>query len=156
MMISHGKTNQKDYFQKLFRRKKSSEVPKLVFTYQKEEDGFTSDTDTYDGHADHYNNHQPSLAIDNFLDKSDCLSVRSFKNSNLDVQNLMDKMETVNYCAFKSISLVLQIAQFCQGKHNDESRKGNRRNKTREEATVLGFSNNDFIYKLCNIYHHGW
>ena len=148
--------NQKDYFQKLFRRKKSSEVPKLVFTYQKEEDGFTSDTDTYDGHADHYNNHQPSLAIDNFLDKSDCLSVRSFKNSNLDVQNLMDKMETVNYCAFKSISLVLQIAQFCQGKHNDESRKGNRRNKTREEATVLGFSNNDFIYKLCNIYHHGW
>ena len=99
--------NKKITFQKLFRRKKSSEVPKLVFTYQKEEDGFTSDTDTYDGHADHYSNHQPSLAIDNFLDKSDCLSVRSFKNSNLDVQNLMDKMETVNFCTLKSMSLML-------------------------------------------------
>ena len=78
-----------------------------MFTYQKEEEGFTSDTDTYDGHTDHCNNHQPSLAIDNFLDKSDCLSVRSFKNSNLDVQNLMDKMETVNFCTFKSMSLML-------------------------------------------------
>ena len=104
--------NKKITFQKLFRRKKSSEVPKLVFTYQKEEDGFTSDTDTYDGHADHYSNHQPSLAIDNFLDKSDCLSVRSFKNSNLDVQNLMDKMETVNFCTFKSMSLMLLLINF--------------------------------------------
>ena len=150
--------NKKITFQKLFRRKKSSEVPKLVFTYQKEEDGFTSDTDTYDGHADHYSNHQPSLAIDNFLDKSDCLSVRSFKNSNLDVQNLMDKMETVKYGTFKFImhKFNVTIDQYCQGKHNDESRKRNRRNKIREETTVLGFSNNDSFYKLCHIYHHGW
>ena len=77
----------------MFRKKKSSSsVPKLVFTYQNNNTGdeeiITTDT-------------EPEIDIGNNLNvEPDTMSIIS-KHSNLDVRSLMDKMETVSLDNFE-------------------------------------------------------
>ena len=72
--------------QKLF-RKKTSDVPKLVFTYQGSKQGGGEEVLTSDTEGE-------MESCGGLCVEQDTLSIIS-RRSNLDVRNLMDKMETV-------------------------------------------------------------